>query len=103
MDYAHFLTPSLGIGGIVLLAVLMLLRGDIVPRRQVDAELKQKDEAITLWKDAYERSEKQHREKDVLIAGLMETARTTRNVLAALPEAAGLKQGGSHVPTSEKE
>lgn len=96
MDYTHFLTPTLGVGGIVLLAVLMLLRGDIVPRRQVDAELKQKDDAIGLWKDAYERSERQHVEKDRLIAGLMETAQTTRSVLHALPEAARLSEGGQH-------
>lgn len=102
MDYAHFLTPSLGIGGIVLLAVIMLLRGDIVPRRQVDAELKQKDEAIALWKDAYQRSETQNERKDALISGLMETAQTTRNVLHALPEAARLNEGGNHAATPQE-
>lgn len=100
MDYTHFLTPSLGIGGVVLLAVIMLLRGDIVPRKQINAELKQKDDAIALWRDAYERSEQQHEKKDALIAGLLETAQTTRNVLTALPQAAGLNdQGGDHAPS----
>jgi hypothetical protein len=103
MDYTSFLTPTLGVGGLLVLAVLMLLRGDIVPRRQIDAELRQKDEAIKLYREALERSEKQHAEKDTLIAGLMDTARTTRNVLAALPEAAGMNQGGSRVPTSEED
>lgn len=97
MDYTQFLTPTLGAAGLVVLAVLMLFRGDIVPRRRVDAELKQKDELITLWKDAYQKSEEQHAKKDALISGLLETARTTRNVLTALPEAAAL-EGGSHVP-----
>ena len=101
MDYTHILTPSLGIGGILLTAVIMILRGDIVPRKQVDAELKQKDLAIAFYSEALARSERQHREKDALIAGLMETTRTTRNVLNALPEAAGLNQGGSHAPTPE--
>jgi hypothetical protein len=103
MDYTQLLTPTLGVGGLLVLAVLMLLRGDIVPRKQVDAELRQKDEAITLYKEALERSEAQHVKKDALLTGLMDTARTTRNVLAALPEAAGLNQGGSHAPTPEKD
>lgn len=103
MDYTHFLTPALGVGSLVVLFVLMLMRGDIVPRKQVDAEMKQKDEAIELWRTLYERSEGQHVKKDALIAALMDTTQTTRNVLTAMHEAAGLGQGGSRVPTSEKD
>jgi hypothetical protein len=98
----HFLTPTLGVGGLLVLAVLMLLRGDIIPRKQVDAELRQKNDAIALWKDAYERSEAQHVKKDALIAGLMETAQATRSVLHALPEAAGLNEGSTRVPPTSQ-
>ena len=101
MDYSHFLTPTLGIGGIVLLAVLMLLRGDIVPRKQVDAMMDAKNEQIDFYKRAYDDLLSAQQGRDQQIAALMETARTTRQVIAALPEAAGLTEGGSHVPAPE--
>lgn len=101
MDYSHFLTPALGVGGLVLLAVLMLLRGDIVPRKQVDALLLVKDEQIAFYKQAYEDIRIAQQGRDRQIAALMETARTTRQIIAALPEAAGLHEGGSHVPAPE--
>lgn len=101
MDYSHFLTPALGIGGIVLLAVLMLLRGDIVPRKQVDAMMAVKDEQIRFYRRAYEDILTAQQGRDQQIAALMETAKTTRQVIAALPEAAGLTERGRHVPAPE--
>jgi hypothetical protein len=102
MDYTAFLTPTIGATGILALVVVMILRGSLVPRRQVDAELKQKDDAIVLWKDAYERSEQQNQQKDRLITGLLETAQTTRSVLQALPEAVRLNEGGPHVSPAQE-
>lgn len=96
MDYTTFLTPSLGIGGIVLLAVIMLMRGDLVSRKQVDALLVAKNEQIELYKTAYDKSEKAHGEKDKLLAALMDTARTTRSVLDAVSQAAGQNEGSPH-------
>lgn len=103
MDYTRFLTPALGVGSLVVMFVIMLLRGDVVPRKQVDAVIRQKDEAVNLYREAYERSEAQHAQKDALIAGLLDTAKTTRNVLNALPEAAAMNsQGGGHAPAAEE-
>lgn len=95
MDYNSFLTPTLGAGSIVVLAVVMLLRGDIVPRKQVDTVLAAKDEQITLYRGLYEGSMALHRHKDEQISALMLTAQTTRRVLEAIPEAAGLPEGRS--------
>lgn len=95
MDYSHFLTPTLGVGGLVLLAVLMLLRGDIVPRKQVDAMLAAKDQQIEFYKRAYDDLVIAQQGRDRQIAALMETAQTTRHVLAALPEAAGGREGST--------
>lgn len=96
MDYTAFLTPTLGVGGIVLLVVVMILRGDLVPRRQADAVAAVKDEQIALYKGLYEGAMEVGRERDRQIASLMETARTTRRVLEAIPEAAGVAEGDDH-------
>lgn len=101
MDYTTFLTPTLGVGGIVLLVVVMLLRGDLVPRRQVDAVVALKDEQIRLYRGLYEGSMQLHGTKDQQIAALMETSRTTRRVLEAIPEAAGLTEGGRSAQAQE--
>lgn len=96
MDYTSFLTPTLGAGGIVLLVVVMILRGDLVPRRQADAVAAVKDEQIALYRGLYEGAMEVGRERDRQIASLMETARTTRRVLEAFPEAAGVTEGEGH-------
>lgn len=96
MDYTAFLTPTLGVGGIVLLVVVMLLRGDLVPRRQVEAMSSMKDEQIALYRGLYEGAMEVSRTRDEQIASLMETARTTRRVLEAIPEAAGVTEGDGH-------
>jgi len=101
MDYTAFLTPTLGVGGLVLLAVVMLLRGDIVPRKQVDALSAIKDEQTALYRALYEESMELHRTKDRQIAALMETSRTTRRVLDAIPEAAGLAEGNGREAAQE--
>jgi hypothetical protein len=98
MDYSHFLTPALGIGGLVVLAVLMLLRGDIVPRKQVDTLLAVKDEQIAFYKGAYEDLLTARRTQERQITALMETAQTTRHVLAALPEVVRHTEGSGNAP-----
>lgn len=101
MDYTAFLTPTLGVGGIVLLSVVMMLRGDLVSRRQVDALLSVKDQQIAFLEKTNEEQAASLRERDKQLAEMMLTSRTTRSVLAALPEAAGLNEGGSHAPAQE--
>ncbi len=100
MDYTALITPSLGIGGILVLVVLMVLRGDLVPRKQVDSLLVAKDEAIDFYKSAHTDASAALAERDRQLAEMMLTARTTRRVLESLPEAAGDDHGGDpHAPT----
>lgn len=103
MDYTTFLTPTLGVGGIVVLAVVMLLRGDLVSRRQVDALVTVKDQQIAFLEKANGDLSAALRERDMQLAEMMLTSRTTRHIIAALPEAAGLNhEGGMHAPASEE-
>ncbi len=101
MDYTAFLTPSLGIGGIVLFAVIMILRGDLISRKQSDMLLSVKDTQIAFLEKANEDLRAALAARDSQMAEMMVTARTTRRVLDALPEATGLSEGGPHVPAEE--
>lgn len=103
MDYTAFLTPTLGAGGIVIIAVVMLLRGDLVPRRQVDALLKTKDDQIVFLNSANESLTGALAKRDTQLAEMMVTARTARRVVEALPDAAGLNPRGEghHDPAQE--
>lgn len=103
MDYTTFLTPSLGIGGVVVLAVIMLLRGDIVPRKQVDTLLSVKDQQITFLEKANGDLNTALGERDRQLTEMMVTSRTTRTIIAAaLPEVAGSNhEGGAHAPAPE--
>lgn len=96
VDYTSFLTPTLGIGGLVLLAVVLMLRGDLVPRKQVDALLQVKDMHIAWLEKANADLSASLEKRDSQIADMMVTARTTRHVIAALPEAAGINHEGVH-------
>jgi hypothetical protein len=100
LDYTAFLTPTLGVGGIVLLAVVMLLRGDLVSRRQVDTLLAVKDAQIAFLEKTNGDLSAALGKRDDQLAEMMVTARTTRRVVESLPEAVGLGAGGDgHVPT----
>lgn len=100
MDYTAFLTPTIGAGGVVLLAVILLLRGDLVPRRQVDTLLAVKDAQIAFLEKTNTDLSASLGKRDDQLAEMMVTARTTRRVVEALPEAVGLNSGGDgHAPT----
>ena len=101
MDYTAFLTPSLGIGGIVLFAVVMLLRGDLISRKQSDMLLSVKDQQISFLERTNEDLRTALAARDTQVAEMMLTARTTRRVLNALPEATGLSEESQHVPAQE--
>lgn len=102
MNWESFLTPGLGVGGLVLLAVLMLMRGDLVTRKQVETLLQVKDQQIAYLERANTDLSSALRKRDDQLTEMMLTSRTTRRVLAALPEATGLNQGGAHVPAEEE-
>jgi hypothetical protein len=90
MDYADFLTPTIGATGLLALVVIMVLRGSLVPRSYLDDLRHDRDEQIRIWREAYEHSQKAQDTQRDQITALLESARTTTHVLQALPEAAGL-------------
>ena len=101
MDWTAFVTPTLGVGGLVLLAVLLMLRGDLVPRKQVDTLLQVKDQQISFLEKANGDLTVALRARDAQLAEMMLTSRTTRRVLDVLPEVASRREGETHVPAEE--
>jgi hypothetical protein len=92
VDYTAFLTPSIGVGGLLALAVILILRGALVPRSTVQQMRADKEAQIVMWRTAYETSQRDHAIKDRQITALMEATKTTNNVISAMSEAAGLSE-----------
>lgn len=95
MDWSPFVTPTLGVGGLLALAVLLILRGSLVPRSVVEQMRRDKDEQIRIWQEAAEKGQKAVETKDLQINALLESTKTTNHVITALSEAAGLNSGRS--------
>lgn len=92
MDWSPFLTPTLGVGGLLALAVILILRGYLVPRATVNLMRSDKDQQITMWKTAYERADRALLLKDEQIKALLEGNKTTTHMIEALSEASGLRK-----------
>lgn len=103
MDWTTFITPTIGVGGLVVMTVVMTLRGDLVSRRQVDALLSVKDQQIAFLEKANGDLSVALRERDRQLAEMMLTSHTTRTILAAaLPEVTGPDhEGGARVPAEK--
>lgn len=93
MDFSKFLVPNLGFGGVVLLMVLMVLWGKLVPRASYEERIKDKDQQIAEWRDAYLKSEMAREVMRGQITELLQLARTTTHVMTAVQEAAGRSDG----------
>lgn len=95
MDWSSYLTPTIGATGLLALAVILIFRGSLVPKSTVDQMRRDKDEAIQMWRTAYEKSQAAGELKDRQIDTLLEATRTTSAVVTAVQEAAGLNSGRS--------
>lgn len=95
MQWTGFLTPTIGATGLLAMVVILILMGFLVPRRTVDQMRRDKDQAIAMWKDAYEVSEHASSKKDRQIELLLEANRTTSRVITSLSEATGIGSEGS--------
>lgn len=101
-DLTAILTPAMSAGGVVLIAVLMVLRGTLVPRNTVDMLRQDKDAQIDLWRQLAEGRQEvigiQRTQLDLLSG----TARTTERVLDAVSEAARAnREGGSRAELAQ--
>jgi hypothetical protein len=111
-DLLGFRPTDLGAVALVGLIVLMVLRGQLVTRRQLDDVRADKDALIaaereekTTWREAHRVSEEARREAQDQAGELLELARTAGHFYKALPQAgevtadAGLDQAPAGPPS----
>lgn len=85
MDLSTLPVLPTSAGALVALVVLLILRGQLVPKATVDDVRADRD----MWKTAYENE--QHRSKELTgqVTALMEVARTTERVMLVAAEVSG--------------
>lgn len=103
MNWAHYLTPSLGATGLLAAVVIMVLTGRLLPRTNVQERLAEKDRQIETWRTAYERAQEVQDRQREHISALLEATRTTTRVIQALPGAAGLNERNARAELAEAE
>lgn len=74
LDGLPFDLPDISVVSLMLVFVWLLIRGQIVTKREVDALTKERD----YWRDAFFKEQSNTQ-------ALMETGRVTRDLLRALP------------------
>lgn len=79
---------TLGPAGLLALTVLLIIRGDLIPRKQYDAMVADRD----FWRELAQR-------KDKALDEMAEIARTSGKVLDALPAATG---AAAHTEEAER-
>jgi hypothetical protein len=96
MDWSQMPWGTLGPAGVLVIAVLMILRGDIVARRTLDdvrsdrdARLKEKQAEIDALYRQVEALQSTTTEQATQVTTLLEVAQTARHVLLSLPKAGG--------------
>lgn len=96
MNWADMPWGTLGPAGVLVIAVLMMLRGDIVARRTLDdvrsdrdARLSEKQSEIDALHRQIEALQSVTHEQAGQVTTLLEVAQTARHVLLSLPKAGG--------------
>ena len=69
---------QLSAGGLLALVVVLIVRGDLVPRREVDRRIKDVTTDRDYWRTQVEK-------RDATIDSLVDSTRTSAAALAALP------------------
>lgn len=99
MDWAGLDLKDLGPSSILALAVLLVLLGLVVPRRQLkdlrddrDKREKQLIEERDEWKAAFFASDKTSRELAGQMQAMLEQGRTTEAVIKAIPKRADIDE-----------
>ncbi|MGW0566057.1 hypothetical protein [Streptomyces tauricus] len=96
MEVLGFRAVDLGAAALVGLVVLMVLRGQLITRRQHEDMIADKDRQIAAereekitWREAHSVSEEGRRAAEDHASEMVELSKFATGVLAALPRAAG--------------
>lgn len=85
MDLTQIPVLPTSAGALVAIIVLLILRGQLVPKSAVDDVRADRD----MWKTAYESQVSRNKELTDTVTNFMEVARTTESVIRTAAEAGG--------------
>ncbi len=104
MEWTQLITPSIGATGLLAVVVILVLTGRLLPKTGVDERMADKDKQIDTWRAAYEKALEVQDVQRTLLTAMTEANQTTRNVIQALPRAAGSpNERNAHVELAEAE
>lgn len=97
-DWSGFLTPALGTAGLLTLAIVLILRGALVPRSTLEMLRRDNEREVGIYRDIITARDETIKTQAEQINMLLEGNRTTLRVVESLPEAARLnREGGRDV------
>lgn len=97
MDWTRYLTAGLGATGLLTLAIVLILRGNLVPRSTLEMVRADKEREVETYKAVINARDETIKALQRQVDMLLEASRTTQRVIEALPEAARLnREGGGH-------
>lgn len=86
---------EVGATGILAIAVLMIFRGALIPRKVHEDRMKDKDQQIDYYRSALEKETTRSGELTSQVGVLMEVASTAEHVFRSLPVAAAKVEGST--------
>lgn len=93
MDLSTLPLAPMGATSILCVAILMLLRGALIPRRVHEDRMADKDAQIRYYQTALERETARNGELAGQVSTLLEVAHTAEHVFTSLPIAASRGDG----------
>lgn len=96
MDLTALPLAPIGAMGALMIAVLLVLRGHLIPRQVHEDRMKDKDQQIEWYRLGYEREVVRNGELTEQVGLMMEVARTTDHVIRALPGRPHEAQGSTN-------
>lgn len=104
MDWTKYVGAGLSLSGLLALAIVLILRGNLVPRSTLDMVRADRDREVETYKAIIAARDETIKAQQTQISMLLEGSRTTQRVLEAVGEAARLNReggGGALAQTSD--
>lgn len=94
MDWTKYVGAGLSLSGLLALAIVLILRGNLVPRSTLDMVRADRDREMKTYADIIAARDETIRAQQTQISMLLDGTRTTQKVIEAMGEAARLNRDG---------
>lgn len=88
MDLVNALpVGTMGATGLLTVVVLLIIRGNLIPRNTYEERMKDKDDQVEYYREAYETERERNSELAGMVGTLVEAGKTTEYVMTSLHQA----------------